>query len=104
MDLRRFRVGDLPAVQELSAGSIRAVCQGDYTPAQPEVWANRAGRITARRLSDCYTLAAEEEGICWALEIWSRADIWSACIRQRTASAGLFHTKQTHKNSPDGGN
>ena len=62
MDLRRFRVGDLPAVQELSAGSIRAVCQGDYTPAQPEVWANRAGRITARRLSDCYTLAAEEEG------------------------------------------
>ena len=62
MDLRRFEAGDLPAVQELFAGSIRTVCRGDYTPAELEAWANRAGRITARRLLDCYTLVAEEEG------------------------------------------
>lgn len=62
MDLRRFEAGDLPAVQELFAGSIRTVCRGDYTPAQLEAWANRAGRITAKRLLDCYTLVAEEEG------------------------------------------
>ena len=53
MDLRRFKAGDLPAVQELFAGSIRAVCRGDYTLAQLEAWANRAGRITAERLLDC---------------------------------------------------
>lgn len=60
MDLRRFEAGDLPAVQELFAGSIRTVCRGDYTPAELEAWANRAGRITAERLLDCYTLVAEE--------------------------------------------
>ena len=59
MDLRRFEAGDLPAVQELFAGSIRTVCRGDYTPAELEAWANRAGRITAERLLDCYTLVAE---------------------------------------------
>ena len=32
MDLHRFEAGDLPAVQELFAGSIRTVCRGDYTP------------------------------------------------------------------------
>ena len=85
MHLRRFEAGDLPAVQELFAGSIRTVCRGDYTPAELEAWANRAGRITAERLLDCYTLVAEEEG---RLGTWSRADIWTACIRQRTASAG----------------
>lgn len=62
MDLRRFEAGDLPAVQELFVGSVRTVCRGDYTPAQLEAWANRAGRITAERLLDCYTLVAEEEG------------------------------------------
>lgn len=62
MHLRQFEAGDLPAVQELFAGSIRTVCRGDYTPAQLEAWANRAGRITAKRLLDCYTLVAEEEG------------------------------------------
>ena len=61
MHLRRFEAGDLPAVQELFAGSIRTVCRGDYTPAELEAWANRAGRITAERLLDCYTLVAEEE-------------------------------------------
>ena len=40
MHLRRFEAGDLPAVQELFAGSIRTVCRGDYTPAQLEAWAN----------------------------------------------------------------
>ena len=62
MDLRRFEAGDLPAVQELFARSIRTVCRGDYPPAQLKAWANRAGRITAKRLLDCYTLVAEEEG------------------------------------------
>lgn len=62
MHLRQFEAGDLPAVQELFAGSIRTVCRGDYTPAELEAWANRAGRITAERLLDCYTLVAEEEG------------------------------------------
>ena len=52
MHLRRFEAGDLPAVQELFAGSIRTVCRGDYTPAELEAWANRAGRITAERLLD----------------------------------------------------
>ena len=60
MDLRRFEAGDLPAVQELFAGSIRTVCRGDYTPAELEAWANRAGRITAERLLACCTLVAEE--------------------------------------------
>ena len=62
MDLRRFEAGDLPAVQELFAGSIRTVCRGDYTPAELEAWANRAGRITAVSLLACYTLLAEEHG------------------------------------------
>ena len=62
MHLRRFEAGDLPAVQELFAGSIRTVCRGGYTPAELEAWANRAGGITAKRLLDCYTLVAEEEG------------------------------------------
>lgn len=43
-------------------GASGTVCRGDYTPAELEAWANRAGRITARRLLDCYTLVAEEEG------------------------------------------
>lgn len=88
MHLRRFEAGDLPAVQELFAGSIRTVCRGDYTLAQLEAWANRAGRITARRLLDCYTLVAEEEGHLLGFGNLEPADIWTACIRQRTASAG----------------
>lgn len=61
MDLRRFEAGDLPAVQELFAGSIRTVCRGDYTPAETGGLGERARRITAERLLDCYTLVAEEE-------------------------------------------
>lgn len=88
MHLRRFEAGDLPAVQELFAGSIRTVCREDYTPAQLEAWRTGPG---ASPQSVCWTAIPwwqRRKGICWALGIWSRADIWTACTRQRTASAG----------------
>ena len=88
MHLRRFEAGDLPAVQELFAGSIRTVCRGIIP--RPN-W--RPGRIGpgASPPSACWTAIPwwqRRRGICWALGTWSRADIWTACIRQRTASAG----------------
>lgn len=88
MDLRRFEAGDrrrcrncLPGASALSAGGLY--------PATAGAWANRPD---ASPPSVCWTAIPwwqRRRGVCWALGIWSRADIWTACIRQRTASAGV---------------